>query len=48
MSKVMSPDELEAAIARLQANDKLRMDKKAPKKDPKEDEIKEENLMLKI
>lgn len=49
MSKVMSPDELEAAIKKLQEDDKLRVDsKKEKKKNPKEEEIKEENFMMKI
>lgn len=47
MSKVMSPEELEAAIAKLQEDDKLRIEKKE-KKNPKEEEIKEENFMKKI
>ena len=35
MSKVMSPDELEVAIKKLQEDDKLRIDSKKEKKNPK-------------
>ena len=35
MSKVMSPDELEAAIKKLQEDDKLRVESKKDKKNAK-------------